>query len=322
MKIGLTLGKFMPLHSGHLALIDFAASRCDLLYVLLCFNDKTEPIAGEIRWNWLQTELQNRQTIVPCFTDADLPNSSVASHTISAAWAVYLKARFPDVTTFFSSEPYGEYVAEYWGISYENFDINRQNVPVSATKIRENPLKHWHFLAKAAQPFYTKKIALVGTESTGKTTLCAKLAAHFNTVFVPEAGREVVANSAETRYEDIAVIAEKHAAAIEHAQQHAQKLIFIDTDLTITESYSLFFFGKTPAFPDKIRRANEMDYYFYLQPDAPFVQDGTRLNELERQRLNEHHLRIFNQKGIALSYITGNYTARFTQIAAKIQELL
>ena len=139
MKIGLILGKFMPLHTGHLALIDFAAARCDRLYVLLCYNDRIEPILGDVRWQCLQTELADRPNVIPCFTDVDLPNSSAASRDIAHLWTDYLKQRFADVTTFFSSEPYGELVAEYWGISYENFDIQRDKLPISATEIRENP---------------------------------------------------------------------------------------------------------------------------------------------------------------------------------------
>ncbi|MET0392361.1 MAG: adenylyltransferase/cytidyltransferase family protein [Chitinophagaceae bacterium] len=41
-------GKFMPLHRGHLALIDFAHRPCDLLYVILCYTPE-EPIDGELR---------------------------------------------------------------------------------------------------------------------------------------------------------------------------------------------------------------------------------------------------------------------------------
>ncbi len=321
MEIGLTLGKFMPLHTGHLALIDFAAARCDILYVLLCYNDDVEPILGETRWQWLQRELADRPNVVPYFTDIKLPNSSVASRDISKVWAAYLKERFNEVTMFFSSEPYGKFVAEYWGISYENFDIQREKINISATLIRENPLKYWDYLAKAAQPFYVKKIAIVGTESTGKTMLCAKLAEHFETVWVAEAGREVVANSEQTTIEDISTIAERHATAILAATQNARRVLFIDTDLTITASYSQFFFAKVPVFADWIQAANEMDVYFYLEPDVPFIQDGTRLSETERSHLHTHHLAFFRQKNISLCHINGDYTARFTKIATIIKEL-
>ncbi len=319
MKIGLVLGKFMPLHTGHLALIDFAAARCQKLYVLLCYNDKIEPITGAIRWEWLQNEMKTRENVVACYTDVDLPNSSVADRDISKTWAQYLKNRFTDVNCFFSSELYGEYVADYWGISYENFDIKRQNIPISATDIREDALKNWDYLAKSVQPFFVKKIAIVGTESTGKTTMCQKLAAYFNTVWVAEAGREIVAHSDETHFEDILEIAEQHAKNIKNALQNANKLLFIDTELLITTSYSRFFFDKTPLFTKNIINTNRMDLYFYLEKDAPFVQDGTRLSNQNRDLLDAHHKAIFKENNIDLILINGSYEERFMKILKIIQ---
>jgi nicotinamide riboside kinase len=35
-----------------------------------------------------------------------------------------------------------------------------------------------------------KKIVVIGPESTGKSTLCEKLASHYNTLWVPEFARE------------------------------------------------------------------------------------------------------------------------------------
>lgn len=313
MKIGLVLGKFMPLHAGHLALIRFAAARCDFLYVLLCYNDATEPIAGATRWAWLQAELADEPTISIGYTDVDLPNTSVSSRAVSAVWTDYLKTRFTDVTTFFSSEPYGKYVADYWGIAYENFDIARNNIPISGTQLREKPLTNWAFLAKAAQPFFVQKIAIVGTESTGKTTLCEQLAAHYRTNWVAEAGREVVATSAETTLQNIVEIAEKHAENMEKSLKTAQKLLFIDTDITITSSYSQFFFGEIPSFSRQIYEANRMDLFLYLMPDAPFVQDGTRLTNAERTRLHTNHLNQFALRKIPLQYIDGSYESRFAK---------
>ncbi len=44
-KNGLTLGKYMPLHYGHMYLINTAAKGCDKLTVLAC-SIKSEPIPG------------------------------------------------------------------------------------------------------------------------------------------------------------------------------------------------------------------------------------------------------------------------------------
>lgn len=39
-----------------------------------------------------------------------------------------------------------------------------------------------------------KRIAFIGPESTAKSTLCAQLASHYNTLWVPEYAREYISN--------------------------------------------------------------------------------------------------------------------------------
>src|SRR5438105_15460655 len=45
-------------------------------------------------------------------------------------------------------------------------------------------------LAPNVRACLVKRVAIVGAESTGKTTLAEELARHFDTVWVPEYGRE------------------------------------------------------------------------------------------------------------------------------------
>ena len=50
------------------------------------------------------------------------------------------------VNCFFSSEPYGEKVAQYLNIENRIVDMDREKVPISAGLIRDNIEKHKHFL--------------------------------------------------------------------------------------------------------------------------------------------------------------------------------
>jgi HTH-type transcriptional regulator, transcriptional repressor of NAD biosynthesis genes len=123
MKKGLVLGKFMPLHKGHLALIDFALQHCEHVIVMLCVSDK-EPINGPVRKSWLDAHYREDtrvQIALAEYDEAVLPNSSVSSRSISALWAAYIRDHFPGIEVFVSSEPYGEYVAEYLGIVHHCF---------------------------------------------------------------------------------------------------------------------------------------------------------------------------------------------------------
>ena len=163
MKTGLVFGKFMPLHKGHLSLIEFALKNCNKLYVILCYCSE-EPIAGQFREIWLKESLAKNKnvTIVPFEYDSEkLPNSSVSSKITSKIWAAVFKKMIPDVNIVFSSEHYGNYVAKYMSIEHKSFDIQRNKISVSASAIRSNPFRYWDFIADEAKHYFVKKIAIL-----------------------------------------------------------------------------------------------------------------------------------------------------------------
>lgn len=313
MAKGLVFGKFMPLHKGHLVLIDFACRHCDYLYIVLCYTEK-ELIPGEARKQWLTEEIKKypqANLISFQYDDKELPNTSESSREVSAIWANAFKKITSDVNVVFTSETYGDYIAEYMKIKHVMFDIKRTIIPVSASQIRARPFDYWDLIADAAKSYFVKKIVLVGSESTGKTTLAEKLARHYNTVFVPEMAREIIEKTNECTYKDLFKIAELHAATILKKLPEADKLFFADTDILITKSYSQFLFGKELIIDNWIETANKFDLYLFLEPDCDYIQDGTRLSVDERNTLSEHHKATFKTAGVAIEYINGNCNERF-----------
>ena len=141
--------------------------------MLICASDK-EKIDGSIRFNWLKDSFKHHAKIRPVllnYSEAELPNTSLSSKEISEIWAAKIKTMFPKIDLIFSSEIYGNYLAEILQCKPICFDIDRKAFPISASQIHTNIFKHWDFLAKAAKPFFVKKICLYGTESTGKSIL-------------------------------------------------------------------------------------------------------------------------------------------------------
>ncbi|MEI9943754.1 MAG: AAA family ATPase [Chitinophagaceae bacterium] len=320
--IGFVLGKFMPLHKGHLALIDFAYNNCDKLHIIVCYT-KNEPIPGNIRTQWMAEEIKKypNAVLVPFQYDADeLPNTSESSRQVSEKWADALKKIVPGANLFFTSEPYGDYVAEFMSIRHIIFDQPRNLVPVSGKQIREFPFHYWDYIAGAAKPFFVKKIALIGSESTGKTTLTEKLAHHYNTSFVLEMAREVVEKTEECTYDNLLEISKLQTSAIVKKLPEANKFIFVDTELIITKSYSEFLFTKKLVADKWIEDANHFDLYLFLETDCDYIQDGTRLSEPERERLSGHHKAIFHREGISFVTISGNWEERFQQAKRIVEE--
>jgi HTH-type transcriptional regulator, transcriptional repressor of NAD biosynthesis genes len=246
MKKGLVFGKFMPLHHGHLALINFALQHCDRLFIILCYTEN-EPIEGAIRNRWLHASFDTNPAITLVsfeYDESELPNTSIPSQHVSGLWANTFKKLVPDVDIVFTSEDYGTYVAEFMSIQHILFDKARSIFPVSASEIRANPFSYWHFIADNAKPWFVKKIALVGSESTGKSVLTERLAKQFDTCFVPEMARDIIEKTNDCTPSDLYKIADLHAKAIIAKLSAANKLLFVDTDLTITKSYSRFLLVK------------------------------------------------------------------------------
>ena len=220
MRTGLLLGKFMPLHLGHRALIRFAAERCERLCVWLCVSP-SESIPGSWRRIWLEAELEafpHAELHYVEYDELEYPNTSVSDRTVSMKWSELIRRLWPGFSgpdsVVFSSEPYGAYLAEALDAACETFDSERRQIPISANAIRCDPWKYWELLPEAVRLFWVDSICLVGTESTGKTTLARHLAERFGAPWVPEAGRDIVAHTEECRWEDLPRIAEAHARRI------------------------------------------------------------------------------------------------------------
>ena len=325
MKRGLVLGKFMPLHKGHIALIDFALNRCDELIVLVSAS-YDEPISANQRLEWIEEAYKNNSKVIPrllIYDEAVLPNTSESLEGVSKLWANYLKEHLPSIDVIFASEAYGAYMGRFLNCEHVIFDEPRKIVPVSATQIRNDPFTFWDFLPDVVKPYYTLKICLYGTESTGKTTLTQRLAKHFNTVAVPEMAREILEHTDDCTEQHLLQIAQLHADTINEKIKQANKLLFVDTDINITRSYSKFLFKKELIVPEWIEAANDFDLYLYLDEDASYVQDGTRLTEADRNKLNESHKQELISRGINYVLINGNdWEERFKRAVEAVNEFI
>lgn len=321
MVKGLVIGKFMPLHKGHEALIAFAAQNCDHLTVLLC-STINEPIPGIKREEWLNHHYPQNDIEV-ChleYDEVELPNTSESSIDVSKVWSEKIKEILPNINRLFSSEPYGEFVADFLGIEHQSFELNRTSFPISATEIRNNPFENWDLISTASRPHFVFKVAIVGTESTGKTTLTKKLATHFNTSFAKEMGREIVPKTEECTMDHLHQIAVKQAEEIKKAAAAANKIMFSDTELNITKSYAQFLFKHELIVHDRVEEINQFDLVLYLENDAKYTQDGTRLEISRRDELDQSHRLHFREQKVV--FINGDWEERFQKSLKHIQQTL
>ncbi|GAA4320505.1 AAA family ATPase [Flaviaesturariibacter amylovorans] len=324
MTRALVFGKFLPFHNGHAALLRFALTQADSVTALVCASDR-EAIPGAQRARWIRATFAGEarlQVQVYEYSEADLVNSSVADEAVAQQWAEVFRTVVPGHDLVVTSEPYGPMVARALGIAYRAFDPGRTQVPVSGTALRTDLAAHWQHLPDPVRADLALRVVILGTESTGKSTLTADLAAHFNGTLVTEAGRDLIADSNDFVYADLLRVAEAHAQRVAAAARGPRPLLFIDTDLHITRSYARFVFGRELEVSAAIEAESRADLRLYLDAAVPFVQDGTRLHEGHRNRLDASHRAVLAERKLPFTELRGTWEARRVGAIVAVEELL
>ncbi|MCX7022998.1 MAG: AAA family ATPase [Spirochaetes bacterium] len=315
---GLIIGKFMPIHAGHVAMAGFASAHCESVDVLVGALPG-EPIPGPLRFEWARDTLARFPNVRVSYTEEELPSATGSSREVSKVWAAWLKPRFPAADAIVSSEPYGAFLAGYLGIGSLPFDPGRTSVPISATAIRGNPFAAWDFIPRAVRPWFAKTVCLYGPESTGKTSMAERLARRFGCGWVPEMARFHIGDRAPVRA-DIDAIAPIHATAIREARKEGFPLLFVDSDLETTRIYADRLFDYRPEFPDWIEEENRYDLHLLFYPDTPWVDDVQRSPQADRIRMFELFQARLDAKSSSFAVIRGGWEGRERGCIAAILE--
>lgn len=320
---GFVFGKFYPFHIGHQKMIEFALKKGNIT-VLICAEQK-EKIEGNIRKQWIKEtfpENKNLKIKVFKYNENDFPNTSVSDWEVSKKWSEVFNEYFPEENFLVTSEEYGEMLSVIMDIEHFMFDENRENVQVSASKIRNNIFENWEYLPLSVQKYFALKVVFLGTESTGKTFLTNKLSEYFKANKVFEAGRDIIPNSNRFDFEDLKKVYTEHANRIENINHAKSYITLIDTDVHSTKSYSQFIFGRKLEVPEEIMHKNKADLYLYSTKDAEYIQDGTRLEKEERNKLDETHRNILKSSGIKFLEISGSWKEREKKAIENIEKLI
>ncbi len=132
------------------------------------------------------------------------------------------------------------------------------------------------------------RVVLIGPESTGKTRLATRLAAHYGVPWSVEHAREyVVSHPRPLGYADVDAIGRGEQAALEAAQKQSEAqgagLVLHDTDLLSTLVYSRHYFDDCPAWIERAARERRGDLYLLHHPDVGWVADGHQREQPARR---------------------------------------
>lgn len=169
-----------------------------------------------------------------------------------------------------------------------------------------------------------KRICLHGPESTGKSTLGTRLAAHLGCEVAPEYGRAYCeANGTNIDMAALVHIAQTQDAMNRAAAAREGHIVLFDTDPLITAVWAEMMFAGNAGYqrdPWFDAFTGYADLYLLLDIDLPFVDDGLRVyaKSEERQRFFDLCKAELEARAVPYAVIRGQGDARFAAALAAI----
>ena len=167
------------------------------------------------------------------------------------------------------------------------------------------------------------KVAITGPESTGKSTLAAQLATHYQTVWVPEFARSYIAELPQ-RYkpQDIEKIARGQFSSVQEALSAANKIMFADTDLLVIKIWFTHAFGYCPAWILEALEKQNFELYLLMNVDLPWQADEQREHPHLRQFFYDWYKQELELYGFPFAEISGNQEERFQNALEHVQKII
>ncbi len=167
------------------------------------------------------------------------------------------------------------------------------------------------------------KIAVVGPESTGKSTLSMQLAAHYRTVWVPEYAREYFDKlNRPYKYDDVLAIAEGQLRSEDALAAAANRLIICDTNLIVIQIWLEHKYGRCPEWIGDTIRNRPYAMHLLTDIDMPWIDDPLREHPHLREHLFQRYSETLDSFGIAYRVLSGNQEQRRTNAIAIIDSII
>ena len=313
------------MHQGHLDLIMRAKKENDICYVIVCGYDN-EPRADEIgltlnrRFTLVKQMFKDDEQIrVLQVNDTKLGIDESMSESNWDIWLNYVQYQIEiweakdDALGHFE---YTWYVGESTyvdALSRRTYDkhapnpgypvidnvvyVERSINPISATMIRENPIKYWNKIAWPFRQFFSTNILITGTASEGKSTLTRDIATYFGLPYSEEYGRTYMEfygkSDTDLTINDFQefLIEQRRDTQKKIASSGNCGIVISDTDNLVTLMYAQAYvedpnidltaddYNTLEQLAWNIKRGIQWDKIFLLPPKNTFVDDGCRYME-------------------------------------------
>ena len=323
---GLVIGKFYPLHTGHVALLTAALARCDRVTVEV-LGSATESFDVQTRAEWVRRTVPATR-VVATEDEAEIDFDSETAWQHHTAKIAGLLDPDDPVDVLLSSDTYGQELARRLGVAWHQVDPGRESNPARGTDIRADVARNWWALPAAVRGRLARRVVVLGAESTGTTTLARQLAEHYRTSWVPDFAHEWTQRrpgglQSPWHPAEFDLIAAEHARQEDDAaEQVALPLVFCDTDVLATGIWHERYLGQTSSTVTALAARRVPDLYLLTGLDVPFVDDGLRDGEHLREWMHGRFVEVLAAQPAPCVTVTGDESQRLEHAVREVDALL
>lgn len=337
-KVGMYGGSFDPLHVGHIHDIIKGAAMCEELYVMISWCEGRESTSKELRYRWILNSTKHLSNVkIILIEDKAVSKEEYNTDYYWKKGAEDIKIAIgKKIDVVFAGDDYqgtNRFESLYMPESKVIY-FPRAEVPISSSEIREWASDNWDYIPDVCRPYYTRKVLVVGGESTGKSILVQNLALAYNTNFVLEVGRDTCEYAGGEKFMTVDDLYEnllRQKVNIMDAAKSSNRILFVDTDALTTLFYAKFLLKneeeikKCERLAESISTINEWDLVLFLEPTVEFIQDGTRSEVIaeDREKYSNQLKVILDKSGITYHTIAEkSYFWRFIEAKSCITNYL
>jgi nicotinamide riboside kinase len=168
-------------------------------------------------------------------------------------------------------------------------------------------------------------IVICGPESTGKSTLTALLAAHYNTFGLTEYARDYVERLKRPyAINDVETIARRQIAQYDRCLRRfsGHEIVFFDTFLIITKVWFQEVYGVCPVWLHEAIKTLSPNLVLLCKPDIDWKFDRVRENGDRRESLFRRYQEELIRYNILFKYVEGNGSVRVQNAIGQIDSWL
>lgn len=366
-SIGIVFGSFAPLHQGHLDLIMRAKKENDGGCIVISCGydgDKGEPLMPHTKRYRYVREFFADDDLVAVYSINDTELGLEAYPNGWDGWMKEFENIWEKATEMTVNIVNGGAITvarpkRVWYVGDPNYAIDLQERnesavlvdrvaenPISATMIRQNPVKCWDKITFPFKRVFSHNILICGTASEGKTTLTADLGKYFNAPYSYEWARGYMEESCIADWEldsadYLAFLEGQYNLNKQKINSPANRgIFFADSDAMVTKMYAEYYaqdetcaltpeeYKKIAVAADEFTRKSKWDKIFLLPPHGVFVDDHSRFMNhagmTERQELFEILVKNIKEAGLwdKVTILDKGYYENFLTIKNYVLEVM